>query len=248
MLSEKAPSSYAAHLGALKGRVWGIYDLSQLPEDVQFLGLQTPTKKSGKKYTNYNSIVGNKAIESIYITDIDTEKLEIFASLENLKYLQISDCRQEDLPDLSSLKSLEVLVLSSLTKVNDVQFCCGLPNLKTLYIYNIPCMTDLMPITELNGTLTELSLHHGMMSGTGTPVKNMNPIAALTNLQYLSFCLNIKDGNYDIASLLGLQKLVHLEMLPRYLKDGRGKQLLEKLPGLKYLNGTLTVGQNDSRS
>ena len=233
MLDEKAPSSYAAHLSQHEGYAKS-YDLAQLPAGASVIGLYTPTKKSGEKYTNHSSIAGSEAIEAVCLSDIDALTFELLSSLPNLKYLKITNSRQEVFPCLAPLKSLEVLILASLTRVKDFSFFCSLSSLKTLYIDNLPHLVDLEPITALQN-LEELSLHHGMMSGTGTPAKSLEPLAKMKNLHYLRFSLNVEKKNYDITPLLGLKKLKRLYMLPRFLKDGRGKQLLESLPLLEKL-------------
>lgn len=93
-------------------------------------------------------------------------------------------------------------------------------------------MNDLSPLSNLID-LEELSLHHGRISGTGTAVKSMQPLARLTNLKFLEFIVTVENKNYDISPLLSLKKLEHLSILQRFLNDEKRKQLAEILPNLK---------------
>lgn len=229
LLEEKSPNGYYAHLGVFKGAVSGIYDLSKIPIDTKILEMATPSKKSKLTYTNLSSLNANKNIEAIILGEIDDERVSVFSTLPNLKYLHISNNKQNEIPNLTPLKNLQVLILSSITKVESIDFLRGLTSLKTLYIHKINNMSDLEPLSSLTN-LEELSLDHGKMSGTGQSVKSMEPISKLTNLKYLAFILNVENKNYDITPLLSLKKLRKLHVLPRYLNNGNRKKLLNELP------------------
>lgn len=234
LLEKKSPGGYFAHLGVFKGAVSGIFDLSTIPTDTKILYLSTPLKKFKLTYTNLSSLNGNKNIEAIRLGEIDDERVSVFSTLPNLKYLQISVNKQNEIPDLTSLKNLEVLVLSSIKKVDNINFLRGLINLKTLYIHEINNMSDLEPLSSLVN-LEELFLDHGKMSGTGQSVKSMEPISKLTNLKYLAFILNIEKNNYDVTALCSLKKLQKLDIITRYLKNGNREKLLNELPLLTEL-------------
>lgn len=122
MLESKAPYGDYAHLGVLKGSVSGIYDLSKIPNDTTILGLSTPLKKFKINYTNFSALIGNDKIEAITLDYLDKERISIFSALPNLKYLQISINKQEEIPDLSSIESIEVLILANITKVQNIDF------------------------------------------------------------------------------------------------------------------------------
>ncbi|MFC7348323.1 leucine-rich repeat domain-containing protein [Chryseobacterium zhengzhouense] len=229
LLEQKSPVANYAHLGVFKGAVRGIFDLSTIPTDTKILEMSTPLKKFKLTYTNLSSLNGNKNIEAIILGEIDDERVNVFSTLPNLKYLHISVNKQNEIPDLSPLKNLQVLVLSSIKKVENIDFLKGLTNLKTLYIHEINNLYDLEPLSSLTN-LEELFLDHGKMSGTGQSVKSMEPISRLNNLKYLAFILNVEKKNYDITPLLSLKKLQKLHILPRYLDNGNRGKLLNGLP------------------
>lgn len=233
-LSEgKCPSPPYAYLGIMKGIVKYCWDLSQVPAGTKILGLSTPLKKSKLSYSNWDALRGNSEIEAIEFTDIDEERISVLSDLSNLKYLEISWNKQDKFPDLSSLKELQVLVLANITRIDNIEFLKGLSNLKTLCIYDLNHLYDLSPIAELKG-LQELYLSNGGMSGVGKPVKSMEPLSHLLELEYLDFLVTVENRNYDISPLLPLKKLKHLSILPRFLKKGNEEKLKEILPLLNW--------------
>lgn len=234
LLEEKAPRGRRAELGTIEGAVGGIYDLSQLPENTRILDLPTPLKKTGLKYINYEALAGNKNIEGICLNDIDEGRLAVFSTLPDLKYLRLRNGKQDEIPDLSCLRSLEVLILANMTRVKSIDFIQGMGSLKTLFISDINNLYDLSPISRLK-QLRELSLENGGMNGVGKPVKSMEPLSRLKELRYLHFGLTVENRNYDVTPLFALKKLQKLTILPRFLKDGRKEQLLSELPLLKSL-------------
>lgn len=234
LTEQKSPVAGFAHLGFMEGSVSGIFDLSTLPEGTKILEMSTPLKKFRLKYTNLAALKGNSVIEAIMLGEMDDERLAVFSTLPNLKYLHISINTQNEIPNLAGLKKLEVLILSGIKKVENISFLQGMTHLKTLYIYGLNNLYDLTPLSSLTN-LEELYLDHGKMSGTGQQVKSMEPIAKLTNLKYLVFSLNVEKKNYDITPLLSLKKLETLHILSRYLDNGQKEKLLDELPLLKSL-------------
>lgn len=232
LLEEKAPFGSLAHLGVLQGSVSGIYDLSKVDNDTQVLSLSTPLKKFKIKYTNFSSLVGKANIEAITINDLDIERVSVFSTLPNLKFLQISNNKQEEIPDLSSLKSIEVLILANITKVQNIDFLMNMKNLKTLYIHGINNLYDLTPISTLIN-LQELDIEHGKMSGTGKSIKSIIPLKSLTELKYLRLAFKIEDKSVDFRSLYGLKKMQKIIVLPRYSKNISWESLINELPLMK---------------
>lgn len=232
LLEEKAPADRRAELGVVEGEVSKIYDLSQLPTNAKVINLATPLKKTKLKYTHYEALIGNENIEGICINDIDEERLSIFSSLPNLKYLRLRNNKQEQIPNLSRLQSLEVLILANLTRVREIDFVIGMDKLKTLFVCDVTNLYDLSPLSHLT-SLRELSLENGGMSGVGKPAKSMEPISKLAELRYLQFLLTTENKNYDVAPLFGLKKLEKLTLLPRYLNNGGRERLLAELPLLE---------------
>lgn len=229
LLQKKCPIPPYAHLGSLLDKVSDIYDLSKIPEDTKILYLTTPLKKFKLSYSNWDSLKGNKHIEAICLTDIDQYRVEILSSLPNLKYLEITCNKQDVFPDLSSLSSLQVLILANITRVENIAFLMGLSQLKTLYIYDFKHLYDLSPLTQLT-QLQELYLQNGGMNGVGQPIKSMQPLSCLHNLEYLCFLLTVENKNYDVSALYSLKKLKQLSLLPRFLKKGVAEQLKQELP------------------
>ena len=230
---EKCPSPPNAHLGVLDGEVWGHWDLSQVPKGTKILSLPTPLKRTKLSYSNWNALRNNDEIEAIKLGYIDEERIDVLSSLPNLKYLQIHCNSQDNIPDLSPLKTLQVLVLAYITRIDNIEFLKRLSNLKTLYICDLNHLYDLSPIAELSG-LQELFLSNGGMSGVGKPVKSMEPLSRLLELEYLHFGVTVENRNYDISSLLHLKRLKHLSILPRFLKKGNEEKLKEMLPLLDW--------------
>ena len=234
LLEEKAPCGCRAELGVIEGATRGIYDLSLLPRNTRILDLATPLKKAKLNYTNYESLAHNEDIEGICLNDVDEERLAVFSTLPNLKYLRLRNNKQEEIPDLSCLQSLEVLILANMTRVKDIGFISDMNCLKTLFICDVKNLYDLSPLSRLK-QLRELSLENGGMSGVGKPVKSLEPLSKLTELQYLHFGVTVENRNYDVAPLFSLKKLQKLSILPRFLNDGQREQLLSELPLLKSL-------------
>ncbi|WP_074938412.1 leucine-rich repeat domain-containing protein [Algibacter lectus] len=233
-LSEsKSPSDYP-HLGILEGTVRCPFDISELPTNSEIIDMPTPLKKFKLNYFNYEHLIGNKVVEGIILNDLDKERLNVIASLPNLKYLNISNNKQDAIPNLSVLKSLEVLILSGITKVENINFIANLENLKTLYIYGIKNLYELKPLTTLP-QLKELWLDHGRMGGTGKAVKNIEPLSELNNLEYLNMILNVENKNYDISPLLNLKKLKHLRTLPRFMNKEKKETLEMEIPLVKII-------------
>lgn len=229
LLEEKAPNGTYAHLGVLEGIVTAPFNLSELPTDTRIVSLSTPAKKFKLQYSNISSLRGNNNIEAISLNDIDEERLAVFATLPNFKYLQISNNQQNEIPNLSSLKSLEVLILANLKKVENIDFITGMKSLKTLYIYGVNNFYDLAPISDLTN-LEELFIDHGKMSGTGKEVKSIEPLSALTQLKYLHLSVLFEGKTPDFSALYNLKKLQRLTLLPRYLKSGQLEVLKKELP------------------
>ncbi len=228
LIEKKSPMADYAHLGVFEDNIYCPFDISELSKDAKIISMSTPLKKFKLKYSNYEALKNNKNIEAICLNDIDEERLSVFETLPNLHYLHISCCKQEIIPNLSRLESLKVLILSSITRAEDFSFISGLKNLQTLYIYGMNKMDDLSFLENMTN-LKELFLEHGKMSGTGTAVKSMQPIANLKNLEYLAFILNVQNKNYDVTPLLELKKLKFLRLLPRFYKNKQDILLKEHL-------------------
>lgn len=128
---------------------------------------------------------------------------------------------------------MQILVLANIKRVDNIEFLKGLSDLKTLYIADLNHLYDLSPIAELR-SLQELFLPNGGMCGVGKPVKSMEPLSRLLELEYLHFCVTVENRNYDISSLFPLKKLKHLSILPRFLKKGNEEKLKEMLPLLNW--------------
>lgn len=157
------------------------------------------------------------------------ENLKLLSSLPNLKYLKISNNKQETILDLATLQHLEVLILSDITKVADLNFLSSLDHLKTLYIRDMKQLYDLSFLSNM-ANLQESFLSNGGMSGVGKPVKSISPLSSLQQLQYLHFALTIEHKNYDITPILSLKNLKYLKMLPRYYRNHQLEMLQQELP------------------
>lgn len=237
LLEKKSPIGYYAHLGCFKDEISAPFNLSELDANVCKINISTPLKKFKLNYSNWESLANNPNIEAITIQDLDEERLSVFATLPNLKYLQISINKQESLPNLSCLKNLEILILANITRVQNINFLDGLNSLKTLYIYGVKGMENIEVISKLNN-LQELSLNHGKLSGTGTPIRSLEPISKLTHLKYLDLYINTKESTI-LPFIYPLQQLEHLFLLPKYLKSLKKEEketFLKTFPNLKECN------------
>ncbi|MCH4285795.1 MULTISPECIES: leucine-rich repeat domain-containing protein [Bacillota] len=229
LLEEKSPHHPYADLGVMEGMVSGIYDLALVPKDTQILSLTMPLKKYHLTYSHDESLYGNKCIEGVCLSEVNVENVKLLSTLPNLKYLKISNNKQETILDLTPLRHLEVLILSDITKVTDFSFLFGLDYLKTLYLRDVKQLYDLSFLSNMTN-LQELFLSNGGMSGVGKPVKSMAPLSNLKQLQYLHFALTVEHKNYDISPILSLKNLKYLTMLPRYYRNHRLETLQKELP------------------
>ena len=143
LLEEKSPHHPYADLGVMEGMVSGIYDLALVPKDTQILSLTMPLKKYHLTYSHDESLYGNKCIEGVCLSEVNVENVKLLSTLPNLKYLKISNNKQETILDLTPLRHLEVLILSDITKVTDFSFLFGLDHLKTLYLRDVKQLYDL---------------------------------------------------------------------------------------------------------
>lgn len=229
LLEEKSPHHPYADLGVMEGMVSGIYDLALVPKDTQILSLTMPLKKYHLTYSHDESLYGNKCIEGVCLSEVNVKNVKLLSTLLNLKYLKISNNKQETILDLTPLRYLEVLILSDITKVTDFSFFSGLDHLKTLYLRDVKQLYDLSFLSNMSN-LQELFLSNGGMSGVGKPVKSMAPLSNLKQLQYLHFALTVEHKNYDISPILSLKNLKYLTMLPRYYRNHRLETLQKELP------------------
>lgn len=234
LLEKKSPSGHYAHLGVLEGVVSAPFNLLELSGDARIIDLSTPLKKFKLKYTNLSSLIGNEKIEAIRLNDIDEERLSVFSTMPNLKYLQISNNKQTEIPDLSRLKSLEVLILASIKAVQNIDFLKNMEHLKTLYIYGINNLYDLTPLDSLT-SLQELCIDHGQLSGTVRSIKSIEPLKGLYELKYLCLSIGIEDAQSGFSCLYGLKKLEKLLLLPTYLTSEEMENLKNELPLLDNL-------------
>lgn len=229
MLEEKSPQPPYADLGVINGMVSGIYDLALVPKDTKILSLTMPLKKYHITYSHYESLFGNECIEGVCLNEVHVENLKLLSTLPNLKYLKISNNKQETILDLTPLQHLKVLILSDITKVADFSFLFALEHLKTLYIRDVKQLYDLSFLSNMTN-LQELFLSNGGMRGVGKPIKSMAPLSTLQQLQYLHFALTVEHKNYDISPILSLENLKYLRMLPRYYRNHQLETLQKELP------------------
>lgn len=92
-------------MGVFKGAVGGIFDLSTIPTDTKILDMSTPLKKFKLTYTNISSLNANKNIEAIRLGEIDDERVNVFSTLPNLKYLHVTVNKQNSIRLIAFEKS-----------------------------------------------------------------------------------------------------------------------------------------------
>lgn len=226
LLESKAPEGKNAELGQVNNCMSGICDLSQVPKGTTAISLTTPLKKSKLFYSNWNALAQTDSIESVYITDLDEGRVSSLAALPNLRYLNISFNKQEILPAISSLDSLEVLVLYSIRKAPDLKFLAGLPSLKTLYIQEFRHLSDLTPLEALP-QLQELHINLFPISGgyIGEKIKSLQPLSTMKRLVYLCLNIQMENKNYDCTPLLTLKNLKCLYLRNAFYRHGQDQIL-----------------------
>lgn len=234
LLENKSPISGFAHLGVLEGTIEE-FDFEKLPKDAKIISISTPLKASKLKYMNWEALIGNESIEAITGVDfLDEERLKIFETLPNLKYLELSFMKQEEIPSLERLKHLEVLIISNLKKAERLDFLANHKSLKTLYIYNLKKFTDFSPIGTLS-QLEELALYSDINEKNKKLDAPLAFLEGLENLKFLHILFQPQNKDFNISEILKMKKLEHLCLNDCYLTEENRALIKEKLPNLKEL-------------
>lgn len=178
------------------------------------------------------------------VVPMDAESLNDLSVLPFIKQLSIHHGTFDDLSALSSLSSLEELVIADTTiSTKDLEMIASLPKLTTLSLTGCN-LSDISPLSTATG-LTHLDL------GNNT-VQNLAALEAMTKLEYLSLTHNAVNDLESIGKLTELTtldlsynsiasssplancgKLVVLDITGNNLTTLEG---LEKLPVLKALS------------
>ena len=172
-----------------------------------------------------------------YATNLDTlnlwknsiTDLSPLSSLTNLKWLNLRKNSITSLSPLSSLTNLDTLNLGE-NSITDLSPLSSLTNLKWLLLRENR-ISDLRPLAGLTD-LEGLELYQNRISNI-SPL-SLDPLAALTNLEFLAIGANSLDGDTGpVASLTGLK---WLKINGVGLRDSELKTLAHALTNLEHLS------------
>lgn len=136
--------------------------------------------------------------------DIDLEPLTGMTSLQELNL----NLPVADIGPLASLRSLEVLRLSSMPVV-DLSPLAKLQALRILVVQDCDALTDIAPLSKLGG-LTALYLGKSGLLGLGrakTGITDLRPLAGMSKLIELELKYSSVSDLKPLSGLLGLRKV-----------------------------------------
>ena len=148
----------------------------------------------------------------------------------NLDTLYLWGNKISDLSPLGYLTKLENLNLSG-NSITDLRPLSSLTNLKWLDLQRNR-ISDISPLAGLTG-LKHLDLYTNRISNI-SPLTGLDPLAALTNLEWLAIGANELNG--DIGPVASLTGLKFLKINAFGLKDSELKTLAHALTDLERLN------------
>ena len=129
------------------------------------------------------------------------------SSLQSLDTLVLKAFRGDSLDAISRLENLRVLVLMSASRLRSLDVFLRLQQLEELHLEYAPKCEDLSPISELT-KLSRLGLS-GTISGQIYTIETLQPVATLPRLRELYlWSIRVRSGGLrPLASLRSLKKL-----------------------------------------
>ena len=178
------------------------------------------------------------------------DELEIIASFQNLKNLNLSGCQLSSIAPLEKAVSLEYLNLENNT-IRNISAISHMKNLKELYLAH-NALVDLKSLSGLSNlqkldvsfnTLTELTPIGSCTSliwlnASNNDIAATDGVSRLTGLNYLDISFNALT---DVAQLAQLTKLENLNLSDNQLTDITALAPLNKLMLFTFANNQVTA-------
>ena len=198
-----------------------VMTLDGVPDDVEELTLLRQNK-------SHRGLSRFKRLKHLWAGRVNQEMIEEISGLPELEILRIKNLSAASLEPLARNRKLKRLIIKGGNKVPDMEWTRGLsPTLEVLHLESLFRATDIEPIGELSQIKT-LGLEGGI--DRKLELKSLEPLAALSNLQYL-FLAAARVADKSLAPLHGLKKLRHLSC-GAYFPDEEFVALGKTLPGL----------------
>jgi len=141
---------------------------------------------------------GAHNVASLIAKNCNISDVSIFAHLDKLAFLDLSDNQIIDISPLSNQTGLQSLILNN-NQLSDLSPLSGLKNLQVLNIAGNKNVFDVSPLAGLT------NLHFLKMSGNG--IFDISPVENLTNLEILCFCNNRVRDITPLEALTNLHEL-----------------------------------------
>lgn len=206
----------------------------------------------GGKYKVTVDLMSLRALKELHIYAEKSLSFEQCGQLEELKYLRVNNCIDEDLSRFKGLVGLTKLELVDAKKLRSLKGIEKLPKLKSLVIdgssniedfsclNELNCLVELKILNSKNISLPEISSLENLKHVTLTNCKKFNsvlPFANCTKLESLHiFEMGIDDG--DISYLEKMESLKSALIQPKrhYSLDAKKlkSELIEKYGHYEY--------------
>lgn len=148
-----------------------------------------------------------KRLRKLSLSSMKEDVLPLLVKMKSLEVLSVAFCNYDDLSPLAKLSKLKCLLLGPLRKVTSLEFLHSMTGLRALEMSDLTRAPDLTPLASLRN-LEELTIETAGMGGKQVKVKSLDPIGELGKLKWLRIRVISED-----KSLRGLSKLKKLETL-----------------------------------
>ncbi|KAK6917440.1 NB-ARC [Dillenia turbinata] len=229
--------------------------ITQLPSIANFCSLEYLDVSKAKDLNKFDNISFENfpCLRVLNFSEIQVKKLPSISNLGNLRKLLLNSCAQlEELPTMEGLTRLEVLDLSGVSKLKEINDQhLNLRNLRHLLLPNcsslekLPCLSvpEKLEVLDLSGcsSLTEIkddSFEHlsclQRLSLSKTKVKKLPSLSNLGNLTHLLLrdCTSLQ----VLPSLDSLSRLENLDLSSASCLEKFQPKFLEHLKHLQILN------------
>lgn len=190
---------------------------------------------------NLRTLERLKKLKALWCFDISDRDLELISDSNSIESLYIENVKTEKLEALKKISNLKVLSLETCSKTKSLEALRGL-NLIGLAITHFKNVHDLAPLAELK-SLKALAVAGSMY--TKMKVKSFKPLEELKQLEFLHLT-NIKSDDESLKPLSMLSNLRQLD-IANFYKTSEFAWLSQKLPSTQctwfkpYIDVTFTV-------